>query len=341
MKKKYFITASIILLVVLTAGAYLVHRSTKNVINAPLAASSGKVDFEIKSGETLADVIEGLNSRGLIKDKKVVLDYIQKNGFETKVVPGKYSMSATVSLYTLVSYMNKGILDDVPVKVTIPEGYSVEEIASVLESKGVISKADFLKSCKEYKLPSYIRNDAKRRYALEGYLFPDTYEFYKGSSGSAIIGKMTSAFKQVIDDIAKKTGKTITDDQLDKYVIMASIVEKEAKVQAERGKIASVFYNRLKINMQLQSCATVMYALGYHKDVLLNSDLTVNSPYNTYMVKGLPQGPIANPGRACLEAAISPDSTNYLYFVSKNDGTHFFTNNYNDFLKEKAVTQGF
>jgi len=341
MKKKYFIRASIILLVLMAAGAYFVHSSTKKVINAPLSSSAGKVDFEIKSGQTLADVIEELNSRGLIKDKKVVLDYIGKNNLSTKVVPGKYSMSATVSLYNLVSYMNKGILDDVPVKVTIPEGYSVEEIADVLESKGIISKADFLKSCKEYTLPSFIKSDARRRYALEGYLFPDTYEFYKGSSGKAVIDEMTATFKQVVDDISKKTGKTMTGDVLDKYVTMASVVEKEAKVQSERGKVASVFYNRLKINMKLQSCATVLYSLGYHKDKLSNSDLAVNSPYNTYLVTGLPAGPISNPGRACLEAAVSPESTNYLYFVSKNDGTHFFTNNYNEFLNVKAVTQGF
>jgi UPF0755 protein len=341
MKKKYFVVTSLILLVLMVAGAYFVHMKTKKVINAPIASSAEKIDFEIKSGETLAEVIEELNSRGLIKDKKTVMDYIEKNNFSTKVVPGKYSMSASVSLYNLVTYMNKGILDDVPVKVTIPEGYSVEEISGVLESKGIISKADFLKSCKEYELPSYIRKDSKRRYALEGYLFPDTYEFYKGSSGETIIDEMTSTFKKVIDDISKKTGKTMTGDQLDKYVTMASVVEKEAKVQSERGKIASVFYNRLKINMKLQSCATVLYALGYHKDKLSNSDLSVNSPYNTYQVTGLPEGPISNPGRACLEAAVSPESTNYLYFVSKNDGTHFFTNNYNEFLNVKAVTQGF
>ena len=341
MKKKYFISAFLILLVMLLAGAFFVHYSTKKVVNNPLASSSAKVDFEIKSGQTLTDVIEGLSSRGLIKDKKKVLDYIEKNGMDTKVVPGRYSISNSVSLYNLVHYMNIGILDDVPIKVTIPEGYNVEEIAAALEAKGIISKSDFLKSCKEYVLPDYIKNDTKRRYALEGYLFPDTYEFYKGSSGKDIIDKMTSTFKQVVDEISKKTGQTITNDELGKYIIMASVVEKEAKVQSERGKIASVFYNRLKINMKMQSCATVLYSLGYHKDKLSNSDLAVNSPYNTYLVSGLPIGPISNPGRACIEAAISPDKTDYLYFVSKNDGTHFFSNNYNEFLNVKAVTQGF
>ncbi|MBP1743877.1 MAG: hypothetical protein H6Q58_855 [Firmicutes bacterium] len=341
MKKKYFIRAIVIILVLVSTAVFFVNRNTKKVINTPLVSTTEKVDFEIKAGQTLNDVIDGLDGRGLIKDKKIVMEYIGKNDLGSEVVPGKYSISNFVSLDNLVYYMNNGILDNEPVKVTIPEGYDVEGIAGVLESKGIISKSAFLKSCREYKLPSYIKNVKNRKYALEGYLFPDTYEFYKGSSGKVIIEDMTSRFKDIIDDISKKTGKTITNDELDKYITMASIVEKEAMAQAERGKVASVFYNRLKINMKLESCATVLYALGYHKDVLTYDDLKVNSPYNTYLVAGLPAGPIANPGRACIEAAIAPDKTNYLYFVSKNDGTHFFTNDYNEFLKEKAVTQGF
>lgn len=341
MKKKYFIRATVVILVLIASVTFLVNRNTKKVINTPLVSTTDKVDFEIKPGQTLTDVIAGLNSMGLIKDKKIVMGYIEKHGLASQVVPGKYSISNFASLENLVYYMNNGILDNKPVKVTIPEGYDVEGIAGLLESKGLISKSEFLKSCKEYKLPGYIKNDINRKYALEGYLFPDTYEFYKGSKGQAIIDEMTSRFKDIIDDISKKTGKTITNEELDKYITMASVVEKEAKVQTERGKVASVFYNRLKINMKLESCATVLYALGYHKDVLSYDDLKVDSAYNTYKVHGLPAGPIANPGRACIEAAISPESTNYLYFVSKNNGTHFFSNNYNEFLNVKAVTQGF
>ena len=341
MKKKNFIRTIVILLVLVTSVAFLVNRNHKKVLNTPLVSTTEKVEFEVKSGQALEDVIDGLDSRGLIKDKKIVMEYIAKNGLDSEVVAGKYSISNFVSLDNLVYYLNSGILDNVPVKVTIPEGYDIAGIAGVLESKGIISKSAFLQSCKEYKLPGYIKSDKNRKYALEGYLFPDTYEFYKGSSGKVIIDDMTSRFKEIVDDVSKKTGKTITNDELDKYITMASIVEKEAMVQSERGKVASVFYNRLNKNMKLESCATVMYALGYHKDELTYGDLRVSSPYNTYQVSGLPAGPIANPGRACIEAAISPDKTGYLFFVSKNDGTHFFTDNYTEFLKEKAVTQGF
>lgn len=209
-----------------------------------------------------------------------------------------------------------------------------------MDNKGVISKEEFLKSCREYKLPEYIKSDTKRKYALEGYLFPDTYEFYKGTSGKAIIDEMTSRFISVVNDILSKNGKTISNKDLDKYIIMASIIEKEVQKQDERGKAASVFYNRLNIGMKLESCATVLYSLGVHKDKLTYNDLKVDSPYNTYIVSGLPLGPISCPGRACIEAAISPSKTNYLYFVSNNDGTHFFTDSYNAFMNVKKVTQG-
>ena len=122
---------------------------------------------------------------------------------------------------------------------------------------------------------------------------------------------------------------------------MASIVEKEASDKKELDIVASVFYNRLKIDMPLQSCATVLYSLGKHKDILLDKDLEVKSPYNTYIVEGFPIGPICNPGKESIKAALSPATTNYLYFVSTNDGKHFFTDDYKKFLEIKKKTQGF
>ncbi len=330
----------LIILIISAAGALMVRHNRNGVINHPFSTSESKVKFEVKSGDDLNKVVESLNNQGLIKNKKIVDSYIKKNNVSTKASAGKYSISNNVSLDKLIHYINKGILDDTPVRVTIPEGYDIEAIAKAFDSKGIISKEEFLKSCREYKLPDYITADSKRKYALEGYLFPDTYEFYKGASGKAIIDEMTARFISVINDIKAKTGISISNEELDKYIIMASIVEKEVKTQDERGKAASVFYNRLGKGIKLESCATVLYALGVHKDKLSYNDLKVNSPYNTYLHGGLPEGPICNPGRACIEAAISPAKTSYLYFVSKNDGTHFFTDNYNDFLNEKKVTQG-
>lgn len=330
MRKKYLFLTLIILFVLLIIGALVVNNNIKSTINHPLVSNEKKVKFIVKSGEDLYSVVETLSNTGNIKNKKTVLDYIKKHKVNTAVVPGTYNLSNFVSLEKLIHYLNKGILDNEPVKVTIPEGYNVESIAKSLENKGIINKDEFLKSCREYKLPEYIKNDSKRRYNLEGYLFPDTYEFYKGTSGKDIIDEMTTRFITVVNNIGSKSGKNISNEELDKYIIMASILEKEVKNQVDRANAASVFYNRLTINMKLQSCATVLYALGIYKDTVTIEDTKVNSPYNTYSVTGLPIGPISCPGRACIEAAISPAKTNYLYFRLKNDGTHFYTN-FNDF----------
>ena len=158
-------------------------------------------------------------------------------------------------------------------------------------------------------------------------------------SGNEIIKLMVDKFYSTINEINKE--KPIDMKKLDNIIIMASIVEGEASDKNERDKVASVFYNRLKKDMKLQSCATVLYSLGKHKEKLYDKDLEVQSPYNTYKVTGLPVGPICNPGKESIKAALSPAKTNYLYFVSNNDGTHFFTDDYNEFLKVKAVTQGF
>jgi UPF0755 protein len=331
MRKKYLFLTLIILCALLITGVLIVNINKKITINHPFVSNQSEVKFEVKSGDDLYSVVDALSSAGYIKNKKIVLDYIRSNKPSTKVVPGNYNFSNSVSLSKTIYYLNKGILDNEPVKVTIPEGYNIESIAQLLEDKGIIKKADFLKSCREYKLPEYIKNDSKRKYALEGYLFPDTYEFYKGTSGKAVIDDMTAAFKSAFDDVAKKTGKTISNEDMDKYVTVASILEKEVKIQADRGNAASVFYNRLSIGMKLQSCATVLYALGYYKDTVNFNDIKVDSTYNTYLYSGLPEGPISCPGRACIEAAVSPSKTNYLYFRFKSDGiTHFYTN-FNDF----------
>ncbi|MGE5629287.1 MAG: endolytic transglycosylase MltG [Solirubrobacterales bacterium] len=340
MKKKHVILIIIVLLFAIVTVAFIVNRNKKNIINHPFTVSEVKVKITVKSGDTLDTVFDHLNNETLLKSKTVVDSFINKNGLSKTVVPGEYNISSSVSLDKLIHYLNKGILDDTPVKVTIPEGYDIESIAKLLESKGIISKSEFLKSCKEYKLPDYVKEDSKRKYSLEGYLFPDTYEFYKGTSGKAIIDEMTTRFISIVNEIKSKTGKSISNEELDKYITMASIIEKEVKLNDERGKAASVFYNRLSKGMKLESCATVLYAMGVHKDKLSYNDLKVNSPYNTYIVSGLPEGPISCPGRSCIEAAISPPSTNYLYFVSKNDGSHYFTDNYKDFLSVKQVTQG-
>lgn len=337
-KNLFKVFLSSLVAIALIWGGIFYYKS--RVVRHPFKSSEKKVQFTVNNGESLSDVIKTLNEKKVIRNEYFITQYISKNSINKSVKPGVYSFSENIPLEKFIRYLNKGIKDDQTVKVVIPEGYDIEHIAAALDKKGIISKADFIKSCKEYKLPDFIKSGTSRRYALEGYLFPDTYEFLKGTEGKEIIDVMLKRFSQEINNIQKETGKNISSEELDKIIIMASIIEKEVDRQDERGKAASVFYNRLNKGMKLQSCATVLYSLGVHKDKLYYNDLKVNSPYNTYIVKGLPVGPISCPGAECIKAAITPEKTNYLFFVSKNDGTHFFTDNEKKFLDVKKVTQG-
>ncbi|WP_446899420.1 endolytic transglycosylase MltG [Clostridium sp. LBM24168] len=306
----------------------------------PLQNNSGRINFTVDKGKKIDKVIDDLEGHNVIEGNSLLKWYLNRNYADISAKAGYYSFSSDIPLNSFVEYLKNGIKDDRPVTVTIPEGYDIEHVAVELDRKGIISKEKFLSSCKKYKYPEFIIVDKRRRYALEGYLFPDTYKFLKGTSGDIIIKTMLNRFSQVISEIEKKNNKKFSNMELDRIVTMASIVEKEVKRPDERAKAASVFYNRLRKKMKLQSCATVLYALDVHKDKLYYKDLKVKSPFNTYIVEGLPAGPISNPGRGCIESAIKPDNTNYLYFVSKNDGTHFFTDDEKNFLKVKKLTQG-
>ena len=158
--------------------------------------------------------------------------------------------------------------------------------------------------------------------------------------GKDIIDLMIKRFELLLSDIEKNTGKIIDKKDIDKTIIMASIIEKEVEKQDERGKASSVFYNRLKAGMKLQSCATVLYGNEKYalkaNEILLVKDTQVPSPYNTYMLNGLPVGPISCPGKECIMAALEPTKTNFLYFVLQKDGTHFFSDNYSEHLKHEG-----
>ncbi|MFL0196465.1 endolytic transglycosylase MltG [Clostridium sp. WILCCON 0269] len=334
--KSVFLLCSLALIIIIGGILYYVVDNIKY----PLKSNAKKISINVKQEENLSQVIDTLSEQGLVKNASVLKWYINKHFGNVKVKQGSYSFSRSITLGEFEAYLKVGIKDDEPVEVLIPEGSDTEHIGMILQKNGVINSADFLESCKNYKLPDFIKQDAKRRYNLEGYLFPDTYKFLKGSSGEDIIKIMLDRFCEVIDEVEKDTGVQMKGQELDRIITMASIVEKEVEKPEERGKAASVFYNRLQKGMKLQSCATVLYALGVHKDKLYYKDLQVDSVYNTYKVNGLPEGPISNPGKGCILAAIKPENTNYLYFVSNNDGTHFFTDDSKKFLQVKEATQG-
>lgn len=332
--KKGIIIATFCLIGILIFGTIFYSKSIKNPFK-----SNDDFIVKVKEGDTLYTIIDGIDEDGILKNSVITKMYIKMSDNKPVIKPGTYNVEKDASLGDLLNILGNESLNNNNVSVTIPEGYDIDQIAKVLDEKGIISSEKFIKGVKEYPVPKYIKLDEKRRYQLEGFLFPDTYTFTKGVTAEEIIKTMNNRFNSIIKELTNK--EAIETQNINDIVTMASIVEKEASSESERDIVSSVFYNRLNNKMKFQSCATVIYALGEHREKLYEKDLEVKSPYNTYLVEGLPVGPISNPGRASINAAINPKKTNYLFFVSNNDGTHFFTDNYEEFLKVKEKTQGF
>lgn len=335
--KKKAVAAVLIILVVLAVAAVIPYFSYKNFIVKPASDSGEEVAYKIEKGSTSSSIIEGLYDNGLISNKLFAKIYVKLN-VKKSLKAGEYKFNRSMSPQSIFEELQKGARDLDVVNVTFPEGYNIKQIAKTLFDKGLIANEEaFINEAQvgefNYDFLKDIPKDRPSR--LEGYLFPDTYEFKAGASEHEIIDRMLGRFQEIYEtEISGKLG----DRSLDELIIMASIVEREARVESERPIIAAVFYNRLKVDMQLQSCATIQYILGTNKERLLYEDLEIESPYNTYLNSGLPVGPICSPGKDSIIAALEPADVDYLYFVLKKydgDGSHNFATNYNDFLKYK------
>lgn len=326
--KKVGIIIAVVLAIILGCGFYF-----NNVTQKPLKGK--EVTVVVEPGDTLYGVLNTLKKDGLLKNRMLLGIYVKVSNLEINLKPGTFTIPENATLKEIKTILESDLKTN-SMMVTIPEGYDIEAMATLFEENGLFSKDEFLAAVKEHEVPSYIPTSEERKYDLEGFLFPDTYAFDEGITPKEVIDLMLGEFEAKINELMP--GK---QEDIYKIITMASIVEKEAVINEERPKIASVFYNRLNIDMKFQSCATVIYALGEHKDVLLNEDLLVESPYNTYNVNGYPAGPIASPGEASIKAALNPEDTDYLYFVAKNDGSHVFSTNLEDHNKAKAEYQGF
>lgn len=334
-KSKKAVASSVIIIFIMTIASFLgiEYISTEN---RPLTREKDEstVSITVNSGDTLYGVFEKLKDEDIIPNMFFAKVYLKLNNVNSKIMVGDYSINTDITLNELIDTLQSGT--GTTQKITFPEGYTIEEIAQTLQENGIISAEDFLEAVRNYKLPSYITVNSERKYNLEGFLFPDTYNFRKGMMGDEIIEIMLEKFNIVMDNVQKETGVIIPKDEYEKYITIASIIEKEAKTDEDRKLVSSVIYNRLEDDMPLQIDATVVYALGNPKiEIVTYKDLTVDSMYNTYLNKGLTIGAISNPGKESLIAAIKPDETDYLYYILAENGSHYFTNNYNDFLKKK------
>lgn len=336
MRKK--LTFLIIILLILSSASISLVIYYNNTINHPFTQKDGNVEVAVENGDSLYKILSKLYNNKEIKNQYIIKYYIKRTNLPVYIKQGDYEFNSDIALADFVDALNKGTHNKTLVKLTVPEGFNIDLIANAIQEKGLLTKEEFITAVKKYPLPEYIDNNTNKKYALEGYLYPDTYEFLKGAKAEYIIGTMIKRFEEVFNEI-NKDSKAAKED-IHKIITVASIIEKESGID-EKGKVASVFYNRIEKHMKMQSCATVLYALGKHKDKLYYKDLEVKSPYNTYINNGLPPGPISSPGIESIKAALNPEKTDYLFFVSYNDGTHFFTKDYQEFLKVKEKTQGF
>ncbi|RKX71759.1 endolytic transglycosylase MltG [candidate division WOR-3 bacterium] len=279
--------------------------------------SGPKVRIFVYPAEPLTTVVESLRTKDVLVSPFLMIALSRVLGWERRIRPGYYYIGRTETPLSILLKLRRGGIDTI--RVTIPEGFSLQQITHRLARLGLIDIDTFTRLAHD---PEFIgRLGFPGVTTLEGLLFPDTYIFSIFNSEEEIITRMVKRFKEIIKQLGIR-------DSLYPILTLASIVEKEAKIDSERPIIAAIFLKRLRNGRPLESCATVNYALGGHRRRLRLSDLRIDSPYNTYRYPGLPPTPICSPGKASLKAVMNPKETQYLYFVSNGHGGHYFSTTY-------------
>jgi UPF0755 protein len=336
--KKIILFFLIILIVSAGGLSFYIYKSLETTTRS----FDGKTEITVHKGESLYSILDRLQEVGLIHDKRIYKVYSRFiHSFTVK--SGFYSLSPGLSGMEILKVLEEGKQE--LIKITIPEGLTAREISLILEEKGIVSIQDFLSSISSRELLDDLNIPAD---TAEGYLFPDTYFFQKNFLPDKVVEYMVKTYFENLEDIFPFY-KDLSDSKLQEKLIIASIVEKEYRVEIEAPLIASVFYNRLKIGMPLQSCATVIYVITEelgksHPERVLFRDLEIPSEFNTYVNSSLPPAPISNPGKTALKAAFDPAQTDFLFFVVKDSlaGTHNFTSTLADHNSARhSYIQGF
>jgi len=293
------------------------------------------VTVTIEQGTTLSGIADVLKENGVIKYKSVFVARVKLDKKTEALNYGTFELNTGMSITEIIDILENNKFVRETVTITVPEGYSVEQIASRVSESGLCSEKEFLDALNDdydYSFVGEIPDKDGVKYKLQGFLFPKTYEFYTDASAHDVIDTMLAQFEKELS--AVDTG----DTPLYEAITLASLVEREAKLDSERATIAGVMYNRIEIGMKLQIDATVAYAVTdgkYDITRVTRENLKIDSPYNTYVVDGLPAGPIANPGLSSIKAAYNPENHEYLFYhtdTEKNDGSHIFTKTYEEHL---------
>lgn len=317
---------------VMAAALLVMGISAIKLAMEPVSAGAGElIEVFIPEGSSTAAIASLLQEKGLIASGFAFKAYVKLAGLDGQLKYGRYDFAKAETMASMARKLSLGLQKGVVLRV--PEGYTARQIAARAESLGLADYDEFMGLVEEPgdELLSII--PFKLSGGLEGFLFPDTYEFSEGAGAKAVIEAMLANFE---DKAGSKIASSLKLDLSPvQVVVLASIVEKEALLSSELPVVAGVFMNRLRINMALQSCATVQYLLPEPKAVLSKEDTLIKSPYNTYLTTGLPPGPISNPGAAAIDAVLNPARHDYLFFVANGDGSHSFSRTYGEHLQAK------
>ncbi|MDZ4655527.1 MAG: endolytic transglycosylase MltG [Coriobacteriia bacterium] len=340
--RRRMLTAVVVLVSILLAIAIPAYGAWQLLIKPQVNVEPGlPVQVEIPEGAGTREIATILADKGVIDNAAMFRLRARTGEIDGKLRPGIYDLATGMPYEAVVEKLLAG--PPIPyVTVTIPEGYRLEQIAARYEEIVGIPASEFLELANGQAQSFSARHpylvDVETG-SLEGYLFPKTYRIVEGSTASDVIEIMLDQFELELAevDLAEPTVKGLS---LHEVVTIASMVEREAKIAEERPLISSVIYNRIAKGMRLEIDATIEYVLQENRPRLLNKDLEIDSPYNTYKYGGLPPGPIASPGLASLQAAAQPVDTEYIYYVlTSADGSHTFATNYQDFLKAKEKSR--
>ncbi|MES2854622.1 MAG: endolytic transglycosylase MltG [Bdellovibrionota bacterium] len=318
--------------------------SAHTYLNAPASSSEEVVKFEVAPGETLKSVTKRLEQSGLIRSARLVELYARFIERKADIRVGEYAIRKSATPIEILAIVNSG--KSIEYAITIQEGFNIFEIADVVERRGVTTRKEFLDLVRDPVLTKQLTGEDLP--SLEGYLFPETYNITKFTNSVALVKMMVSRFNE---NYARAMAGVTTKMTRHEVVTLASIIEKETGAPEERPLISSVFHNRMRIGMRLQTDPTVIYGVwestGVWNKNISRKDLLAPTRYNTYTNYGLPYGPIANAGLEALRATVRPAQSEFLFFVSRNDGTHVFSkdlkghvNAVNEFQLNRKARQG-
>lgn len=287
-----------------------------------LSLSGAKVRVTVKSGDGASAAAWHLKESGLIMSKSLFLSWTKLTGSAGSIKAGTYEFTQRDGTFKILRELKSGSKS--LIKFTVPEGSNIRQTAEIIAQIGSINEEKFIKIAAEKK--------------AEGYLMPETYFIDPGMNEEQIVNMMRREFdKKVTPDMYARAAEL--NMPMEDIITLASIIEKEAVKPEERTVISAVFYNRIKKNIRLESCATVLYAMGVNKARLTVEDTKIDSPYNTYRHKGLPPGPICSPGIESIRAALYPANTGSLFFVSAGNGSHIFSESLEEHVKNKNITK--